>query len=131
MSSGYRISFSLESNTKNKKTVINILMNVTKVSNFLIAPCLNNLLEIIFVMLKDIDKDVNQSGEEFDHLVKSILKNMGEEVLNIDIKSCLKFMCKNIELDKPVIKAWILSWFNILLTIDELNLIQSLPTFFK
>jgi hypothetical protein len=98
-------------------------MNVTKVSNYLIAPQMNNLLEIIFVMLKDVDKDVNQSGEEFDRLVKSILKNMGEEVLNIDIKSCLKFMCKNIELDKPVIKAWILSWFNILLTIDELNLI--------
>lgn len=106
-------------------------MNVAKVSNYLIAPCLHNLLEIIFVMLKDIDKDVNQSGEEFDKLVKSILKNMGEEVLNIDIKTCLSFMCKNIELGKPVIKAWILSWFNILLTIDELNLIQSLPTFYK
>jgi hypothetical protein len=52
---------------------------------------------------------------------------MGEEILKIDIKSSINFMSRNLELENPVIKAWILSWFNILLTVEEFNLIQSIP----
>ena len=51
--------------------------------------------------------------------------------MDIDIAGCLSFMCRNIRLDKENIKTWILSWFNILLTIPQLDLTQNLPIFFK
>lgn len=106
-------------------------MNVTKIGNNLIAPVFNSLLKIILMMLQDEDKEIYNCGEDLDKLTKSIVKNMGEEILKIDIKSSINFMSRNLELENPVIKAWILSWFNILLTVEEFNLIQSIPQFFK
>ena len=55
-------------------------MNVVGIARKLIAPCLKKLMEIVFVMLKDIDKDINKSGEAFDNILKSIIKNINENV---------------------------------------------------
>jgi hypothetical protein len=89
LANGYRNGFSLESNSKvsralqkNKKSVISILATVVRIARQLIASCLKKLIEIVFVMLKDIDKDINKNGEMFDTLLKSILKNMGDAVRN-------------------------------------------------
>ena len=56
------------------------MMNVVRISRELIAPCLKKLLEIVFVMLKDIDKDINKSGEDFDNMLKGIIKNANNDV---------------------------------------------------
>lgn len=58
-------------------------MNVVKIADHLIAPCLKKLLEIVFVMLKDIDQDINSDGEKLNADVAGIVKNMGEEVKNL------------------------------------------------
>ena len=57
--------------------MIAILMNVTRISNHLVQSKLSDLMEIIFVMLEDVDKEINMNGEEFDRLVKSVVKSMG------------------------------------------------------
>lgn len=106
-------------------------MNVTRISGNLIQSQLCELMEIIFVMLEDIDKEINLTGEELDRLVKSIVKNMGEEILGCDLKSCIRFLCKSLKLEKSTIKAWVLSWLTLLMSIEEVNLVQNLPLFFK
>lgn len=82
-------------------------------------------------MLQDIDKEINLNGEQLDSKVKSIVKNMGDDVLGCDLKSCIRFLCKSLKLEKSVIKAWVLSWLNLMLSIEEVNLVQNLPLFFK
>lgn len=68
------------------------MMNVVKIADHLIVPCLKKLLEIVFVMLKDIDEDINSDGERLNADIAGIVKNMGDEVKkNNFFENFLKF----------------------------------------
>ena len=45
--------------------------------------------------------------------------------------ACLKFICTIFKLDISKINLWLLSWFNVLLSIDKLDLIRYMPSFLK
>jgi hypothetical protein len=45
--------------------------------------------------------------------------------------SCLKFMCTSFKLDISRINMWLLDWFNVFLSIDRLDLVKYLPSFFR
>lgn len=47
------------------------------------------------------------------------------------MNSCLKFMCSSFKLDISKINIWLLDWFNVFLSIDKLDLVKYMPSFFK
>ena len=46
--------------------MLDILLNVVSISNGIITECLQNLLEIVFVMLKDNDHEILKGAEKLD-----------------------------------------------------------------
>lgn len=59
------------------------------------------------------------------------LINFQEKYKYIDVVACLKFICTIFKLDIAKINLWLLSWFNVLLSIDKLDLVGYLPSFLK
>ena len=112
--------------------MLDILLNVVSISNGIITECLQNLLEIVFVMLKDTDHEILKGAEKLDSQLKSIIKNVkNEKVAELDLPACLHFICMNLEFGKGEIKSWIVSWLNILLTIDKIDLTANIPIFLR
>lgn len=60
-----------------------------------------------------------------------MLELIEKSLKTIDIVACLKFMCTIFKLDNSKINHWLLAWFNVLLSIDKLDLIKFMPFFFK
>lgn len=56
-------------------------MNIVRMSTHAAASCLHNLLDAILAMLTDIDIEVAKAAEKLDSLLKTMIKDGGQQVL--------------------------------------------------
>lgn len=81
LSTAYKNNCVFEENKDAKIQVSSILTNTTRIAQASIASDLRNLLEVVFIQLKDNDSDIVHVGETFDQLVKSIVKKEPQIVI--------------------------------------------------
>lgn len=111
--------------------MLDILLNVVRISDDHITGCLENLLEIIYLMLKDIDTEIVRGAEKLDGLLKIVIKDIEDQIYSLDLMACLDFICSHLETGKREIKSWNISWISIFLTLDKIDLIQNSHIFLK
>lgn len=118
---------------KTKKVVSSNLLSVILVSQHLVFPVLPKIFEIVFRMKKDQAPDIVTFSSKIDEVLCPLIKNDAyrDSYRSIDLEASIKFMCANFKLSLPKINLWVLSWFNVFLSIESLDLVRHLPSFFK
>ena len=109
------------------------LLTVIIIAQYLIFPRLHKILELLYKMKSGLAMDISTFSNSLEENIAPIIKNdsYSEKYSLIDLKECVRFMCSTRPGKYDIKLTWVLSWFNMLLSIEKLELVKYIPFFLK
>lgn len=109
------------------------LLTVIIIAQYLIFPKLHKILELLYKMKSGFAMDISTFSNSLEEHIFPIIKNdtYSEKYITIDLKECVRFMCSTKQGKYDIKLTWVLSWFNMMLSVEKLDLVRVVPYFTK